>query len=205
MENPGVKKQRMQEIGQNAYKTSVKSEGVARPTKMSNKDKTSIRSGIIALAAAALVVGSVGWFGSCISSYNDERAISDYFAEEGYYDAIDDCFWQKNGEKGFQFGYNQSDLAYWASQSDNPDLALYSIYSRISQNVTWNMDEVIRRMGNFGETDESYASFSDYLCKRGFVDRKGNISSKMYEEVMDERVLAEITIKQIAQSNGVQK
>lgn len=196
------KKPTPSELHENAYRTSVKSEGIAKDTKKSNKTRNNFRKGFAVLAAAALITGSVAttiW----IENIQDNIEVNNYYSNEKYYDSIENYQWGKVIDGEYVYGYNQSKLAEWAAKQENPDLALFSIYKKIDQNVIWNMNEVISKMGTYGENNENYNDFADYLTKKGFVDENGNPSADEYKRIMTERVLAESTIKNTADNYGI--
>lgn len=193
-----------QEINQIAYENSVKSENV-KDTKKSKKRKRLVKKTVTVLAAAALITASVNFISNGIEKVQDRNAVDDFYSQEGYYECIDDCYWFTRGKDGNKSGYNQLNLASWAASEENPDLALYSIYRRIPENRTWNMDEVIGIMNRFNNNGETYSDFNDYLTKKGFVDKNGEASFEVYDKVMTERVLAEATINEIAVNNGIKR
>lgn len=196
------KKPTPSELHENAYRTSVKSEGIAKDTKKSNKVRSNFRKGFAVLAAAALIAGSVATT-IFVENIQDNIAVNEYYSSEQYYDSIENCKWGQVIDGDYVYGYNQSKLAEWATNQENPDLALFSIYKKIDQNVIWNMNEVISKMGTYGETNESYDDFADYLIKKGFVDEEGNPSADEYKRIMTERVLAESTIKNTTDNYGI--
>lgn len=208
MNNPRDNRPRRtpEEIRQNALRNSANSYRDIPEVDYSKRTKKFIQNTVIALCIAGVLVCSTALYNLLHGEYKASKA-SDFLDDQGYYEAIEDCRWDSYGENGRKYGYNQNQLAEWASKSENPDLALFSIYKHVDYNVTWNMNEVVSKMtwGEEGEEKTYFKDFGDYLTKKGFVDKEGAPSVEKYEGVMTERVLAEKTITDIASSNGITK
>lgn len=208
MNNPRDNRPRRtpEEIRQNAFRNSTNVERRIPEVAYESRRKSTFKGAAIALATAALIVSSSVFVWDTIQDVNYKKSVREYFNEEGYYQSIEDCRWERVGDSGYEYGYNQSRLAEWASSSANPDVALFSIYNSISLNSMWNMNEVVSKMAvQEGEEVVRYQDFSDYLTRKGFVDKEGKPSTKEYEKVMTERVAAEKKIADIASNNGIRK
>lgn len=196
------------ELYDSIYQNSLKSEGV-KSVAVPPRRKINLKPAITIVAAAALIVGTVGVYNR-VEYIRDQRGVNDFYKDSGYYAAIQDTIWDSIDDGGHKYGYNQKDLAGWVSRSENPDLALFSIYKAVRQrtdlNTTiWNMNEVTSRVHLGQDGSIGYESFQDYLTKKGFVDKDGKPDTDKYEKIMTERVLAEKTVNEVEQNNGVSK
>lgn len=196
------------ELYDSIYQNSLKSEGV-KSVAVPPRRKINLKPAITIVAAAALIVGTVGVYNR-VEYIRDQRGVNDFYKDSGYYAAIQDTIWDSIDDGGHKYGYNQNDLAGWVSRSENPDLALFSIYKAVRQrtdlNTTiWNMNEVTSRVHLGQDGSIGYESFQDYLTKKGFVDKDGKPDTDKYEKIMTERVLAEKTVNEVEQNNGVSK
>lgn len=196
------------ELYDSIYQNSLKSEGV-KSVAVPPRRKINLKPAITIVAAAALIVGTVGVYNR-VEYIRDQRGVNDFYKDSGYYAAIQDTIWDSIDDGGHKYGYNQKDLAGWVSRSENPDLALFSIYKAVRQrtdlNTTiWNMNEVTSRVHLGQDGSIGYESFQDYLTKKGFVDEDGKPDTDKYEKIMTERVLAEKTVNEVEQNNGVSK
>lgn len=199
-----------EDIRQNALRNSTNVERQIPEVAYDNRRKSSFKSSVIALATAALIaVSSITtlFIWNTAQTVAQDRSVTEYFSEEGFYDSIENCRWERVGNSGYEYGYNQSRLAEWASSSNNPDVALFSIYGSVPFSTReWNMNEVVSKVVvQEGEGQVRYQDFSDYLTCKGFVDKDGKPSTEVYEKVMTERVVAEKKISDIASSNGIRK
>lgn len=191
------------ELYDSAYHNSLKSEGV-KSIDMPPKKRINLKPAIIVLAAAALITGTVAVYNR-IDYMNDQKKVNEFYTENGYYSTIQSTSWDKIGEKGYKYGFNQNNLADWVNESENPDLTLFSIYKGIKQNTQWNMNEVLSKVRLGQDGSVRYENFKDYLTQKGFVDKEGNPDVEQYEKVMTERVLAEKVINEVEQNNGISK
>lgn len=199
-----------EELYENAYRNSSKSEGVKRQ-KINRKKEVARAKAVLILASAVLITASIGAYrliDKGIETAQIRTGIRDFYSqaeyydgEKSYYQVINGTMWDGMNEHGHVVGFNQTDLASFVEKSENKDVTLFSIFNRISQNTIWNMNEVISRT-NWGE-GERYKDFNDYLTKKGFVDKKGEPSIEKYKEVMTERVLAEKSIKDTETNYGI--
>ncbi len=196
------------ELYDSIYQNSLKSEGV-KPVAVPPRRKINLKPAITIVAAAALIVGTVGVYNR-VEYIRDQRGVNDFYKDSGYYAAIQDTIWDSIDDSGHKYGYNQDSLAGWVSRSENPDLALFSIYKAVRQRTDWdttiwNMNEVTSRVHLGQDGSIGYESFQDYLTKKGFVDKDGKPDTDKYEKIMTERVLAEKTVNEVEQNNGVSK
>lgn len=73
------------------------------------------------------------------------------------------------------------------------DVALYGYYSDIRFNRQSNMDNIIRDLSHAVPDNsrfKNYSDFDDYLIKNNFVDDKGNIDKKIYEDKMKKYIVS---------------
>ncbi len=199
-----------EQLYENAYRNSSKKEGVKRQ-KANRKRDAAIAKTILVVASAALITASIGTYRAIdkgIEKVQTRSAINEFYSQSEYYDGeksyyqvINGTMWDGMNQYGHVVGFNQNDLSEFVEKSENKDISLFSIYCRISQNTIWNMNEVVSRT-NFGE-GVRYEDFSDYLTKKGFVDKNGDPSIEKYREVMTKRVLAEKNIKDTETTYGV--
>ena len=189
-------------VVETAYHNSSKN---AIDTKNSNRKNNFLTNTLIPVAMSVVITVSIPFIGDQIEEGQISSDIETYFADNGYYSGLSAYLWTESTLSGIEYGYNHFQVAEWVKSCDNPDIALYSFYNKLDQNRIWNMDEVVSKMGKYGDEDSSYTSFSDYLLKKGFVDGDGNSSTKRYEEVMNDRVMAEVIIEQTALENGISR
>lgn len=189
-------KRRTNAMRENAYRASVRPGNVSRNT---NRFKFDLPTAFATLAAAAVIGSAALGIVNFADAVSDSNNVDNFFRNEGYYECIEDCRWERAGYHGFEYGYNHDYLANWADKSENPDIALFSFYLEVAQNRSYNMSEVVSRMDSIGDC----SNFDEYLLQKGFVDSNGKASTDEYEKVMTERVMAEVEIKRISQNNGI--
>lgn len=192
---------RLSEGYERAQQSSVSSERV-QPTPRKKTKTIKITKPLAILAAVAIVVtSSLVTLGVTkgVEEVQETMAISEFCDDIGVNDALREASWGQNTKDGYIYGYNQNTLADYVSSHENPDMAVFALYSRISMEKTSNMSEIVSR------AFDDCSSWDDYLSKKGFVDKDGNPSNDVYKNVMTELVKADQTMEKVEQSHGIKR
>lgn len=99
--------------------------------------------------------------------------------------------------------YDNAGIARDILNTNDEKLAVYGVFKEMNWNRTKNLDEVMNWISIYKKDSGSKNipdTWEDYLKEMGCVDEEGNISTKMYEEKMDNYALA-VANMQKAQSS----
>ena len=204
-EHFGNRKPRLHAEYEDAYNSSVASSGVAQPTPKENMTLTKAKTTLMAIACGGMIaVSAIGGIGisNLIEQRQNDIAVAQYFKEEGLNDVLKDAYWSTNNGNGLVHGYNLYTISDHIMSSENPDIVLFGFYNAIDTNKKENMDQIVSMVSIDGVRHENT---DEYFAARGFVDKDGNPSFKVYEDVMTERVLAEKTIQDTSSKHGISR
>lgn len=168
----------------------------------------------VTIAASAVVVAAAIGVGVVISNVVDkvsedskDNQIIEMVLDE-YEDIVNSETKRTQNNDGYW--YDSWGIANQVLESENPTLALYTVYKDIEKG--WaphqNMDDVVQKVGTLVSADkekyeakgiQAYDSFDSYLIGIGCTDKDGKASTKEYDEKLRDYAL-QIGIAKQAQS-----
>ena len=182
-------------------KASIASEEVKPVSRKSSKRLTVSKPLLVLAAVGVVVCTTFAHLGidHVVDTIQTRQVVAEFREDIGANDALREASWHKVTKGGHIHGYNQHTLADYVSEQENPDMAIFGLYSSISTERTSNMDAIVSRVF------DNCSSWSEYLTQRGFVDKDGNPSNEIYQDVMNERVMAEQTMNSVQENHGIKR
>ena len=156
-----------------------------------HKLKVAVVTTFLATAITATGVGiGLGIAGvKAVDNFKENIAISDTLEE--YDSIVSENTYRTKDNQGYW--HDSRKIAMEILDAEDQDLAIYAVYNNISFNRTKNMSDIFHDLSIFTKYSgdpsshtKIYSSYEDYLKEMGCIDNEGNISTKMYEEKMDE-------------------
>lgn len=173
-----------------------------KPLKKLFKNNKNLAKTAAILATTVIVASSVAvtlGIEHIVEEVKEVKAVEAYCEENDIADMLRDSSWRYTSDNGFVYGYNQNTLADYVDASDNPDLTLFGFYHSIDMQKQSNLNEIVTRM------DGNYDSWNDYLTKKGFVDKNGEPSNKVYRETMEQRILMDQELGKMEKNHGIKR
>ena len=132
------------ELYDSIYQSSLKSEGV-KPVAVPPRRKINLKPAITIVAAAALIVGTVGVYNR-VEYIRDQRGVNDFYKDSGYYAAIQDTIWDSIDDGGHKYGYNQNDFGQTVITTGSPRKYNDDKITYVNQKLMSEYDYISKQM-----------------------------------------------------------